>query len=251
MEKEFDKIIEEFKKLNRKGYMKGINNNLYNSAGLTLENQLGKNPDSMFLPDYYGIEVKCTQRFSRYNISLFSLAFDGPDLFESNYLLETYGIRDKVYPEHKKLIVNLKLSRKVLVYDKYYFELKIDYDSKKIFIRIYDNELNFLEDRAFIYFDSLEQRLRVKLRYLALFYASKNVSNDNFYFRYYKLECYKYKGIGAFIKCIEEKAVSVALILRFAKSGKDFGKNKNKSMQFSIRKKSLEELFDQIYYFEN
>lgn len=151
MEKEFEAIIEEFKKLNMKGYIKGINNNLYNSAGLTLENQLGKNSDSMFLPDYNGIEVKCTQRFSRYNISLFSLAFDGPDLFESNYLLETYGIRDKVYPEHKKLIVNLKLSRKVLVYDKYYFELKIDYDSKKIFIRIYDNELNFLEDRAFIF----------------------------------------------------------------------------------------------------
>ena len=251
MEKEFETIIEEFKKINMKGYIKGINNNLYNSAGLTLENQLGKNPDSMFLPDYYGIEVKCTQRFSRYNISLFSLAFDGPDLFESNYLLETYGIRDEMYQEHKKLIVNLKLNRKVFVYDKYYFELKIDYDSKKIFIRIYDNELNFLEDRAFIYFDSLEQRLRVKLRYLALFYASKTVSNDNFYFRYYKLECYKYKGIEAFIKCIEEKDISVALILRFAKSGKDFGKNKNKSMQFSIRKKSLEELFDQIYYFEN
>lgn len=224
MEKEFDKIIEEFKKLNRKGYIKGITNNLCNSAGLTLENQLGKNPDSMFLPDYYGIEVKCTQRFSRYNISLFSLAFDGPNLYESNYLLETYGIRDNVYHEHKKLIVNLKLNRKVLVYDKYYFELRIDYDSKKIFIRIYDNELNFLEDRAFICFDSLDQRLRVKLHHLALFYASKSVSNDKLYFRYYKLEFYKYKGIDSFIKCIEEEEVSVALILRFAKSGKAFFK---------------------------
>ena len=229
MEKEFDKIIEEFKKLNRKGYIKDITNNLCNSAGLTLENQLGKNPDSMFLPDYYGIEVKCTQRFSRYNISLFSLAFDGPNLYESN----------------------LKLDIKVLVYDKYYFELRIDYDNKKIFIRIYDNELNFLEDRAFIYFDSLDQRLRVKLHHLALFYASKNVFNDNLYFRYYKLECYKYKGIDSFIKCIEEEDVSVALILRFAKSGKAFLKNKNKNMLFSIRKNSLESLFNLIYYLEN
>lgn len=251
MEKEFDKIIEEFKKLNMKGYIKGINNNLCNSAGLTLENQLGKNPDSMFLPDYYGIEVKCTQRFSRYNISLFSLAFDGPNLYESNYLLETYGKKDNVYYEHKQLIVNLKINRKVLVYDKYYFELRIDYDSKKIFIRIYDNELNFLEDRAFICFDSLDQRLRVKLHHLALFYASKSVSNDNLYFRYYKLECYKYKGIDSFIKCIEEEEVSVALILRFAKSGKAFLKNKNKNMLFSIRKNSLESLFNLIYYLEN
>ena len=37
MEKEFEKIIEEFKKLNRKGYIKGITNNLCNSAGSILE----------------------------------------------------------------------------------------------------------------------------------------------------------------------------------------------------------------------
>ena len=38
---------------------------------------------------------------------------------------------------------------------KYYFELKMDYDSKKIFIKIYDINMNFIEDSAFIYFDPI------------------------------------------------------------------------------------------------
>ena len=78
MDKNFKSLIFKFKDINKNGYIKGINNNLINSAGLTLENLLNKKADSLFLPDYRDIEIKCTQRFSRYPISLFSLSFDGP-----------------------------------------------------------------------------------------------------------------------------------------------------------------------------
>ena len=44
----------------------------------------------MFFPDYYGIEIKCTTRFSNYPISLFSLAFDGTYLYQMNLLLQKY-----------------------------------------------------------------------------------------------------------------------------------------------------------------
>lgn len=52
MNKDFENIIKKFENLNKKGYIQGINNNLYNSAGLTLEHYLGKEADSMFFPDY-------------------------------------------------------------------------------------------------------------------------------------------------------------------------------------------------------
>ena len=94
MRQEFFKIIEEFLKLNERGYVESISKEK-NSCGLTLEHLLGKEPDSMFFPDYNGVELKTTTRFSRYNINLFSLTFDGPSLFESNYMLETYGKIDK------------------------------------------------------------------------------------------------------------------------------------------------------------
>ena len=48
MNKDFENIIKKFENLNKKGYIQGINNNLYNSAGLTLEHYLGKEADSMF-----------------------------------------------------------------------------------------------------------------------------------------------------------------------------------------------------------
>ncbi len=251
MEKDFKNIIDKFKKLNNLGYIQGINNNLYNSAGLTLENYFDKKPDSLFFPDYEGIEIKCTQRFSRYNISLFSLSFDGPRIFESNYLLENYGKCDTIFENYNKLVVNLKTNQKVLVSDKYYFELKIDYDNKKIFIRIYDENMNFIEDSAFIFFDSLEQRLLIKLNKLALFYASKRKMNNSYFFRYYKLECYTIKNILAFIKCLERGEVKATLLLRFERSEENLGKNRNKNIQFSIRKDSVEKLFDKIYSYEN
>ncbi len=251
MEKEFNDLIEKFKKINKMGYTKGINNNLNNSAGHTLEKCLDKKADSMFFPDYEGIEVKCTQRFSRYNISLFSLSFDGPRLFESNYLLEKYGMNDDIYTNNKKLIVNLKVNKKVLVYDKYYFELKIDYENRKLYIKIYDINMNHLEDSAFILFDSLEKRINVKLNKLALFYASKKVIDNNLFFRYYKLECYKYKDIKRFLKLLEEGDISASLMLRYSRNKGTIGKNKNKNIQFSIKKESVEKLFDKIYSYEN
>ena len=159
MEQEFKKIIDEFIKINKRGYIKSINDQI-NSCGLTLEHLLGKETDSLFLPDYNGVEIKTTTRFSRYNISLFSLSFDGPNLFESNYLLEKYGSVDDEFPNKKKLFVNLKVNEKILVNDKFYFEFKIDYENEKLYIRIYDKNMNFIEDSAFIYFDTLKKELK-------------------------------------------------------------------------------------------
>lgn len=73
-----------------------------------------------------------------------SLTFDGPSLFESNYKLEKYGETDSSSPQKRTLYANLKLNQKVLVNGKYYFELKIDYNDKKIFIKTYDINMNFI-----------------------------------------------------------------------------------------------------------
>lgn len=57
---------------------------------------LNKSPDSMFFPDYQGIEIKCTTGFSRYPISLFSKSFDDPSFFEMNRLINIYWIEDNI-----------------------------------------------------------------------------------------------------------------------------------------------------------
>ena len=249
MKENFDEIIKKYEEINKIGYVQGINNNLYNSAGLTLEHYFEKNADSMFFPDYKGIEIKCTQRFSRYNITLFSLSFDGPSLFESNYLLETYGMSDQVYTDYKKITINLKLNQKVFINNKYYFELRLDDD--KLYINIYDIEMKLIETRAYIYFESIEKRMQIKLNKLALIYASKKKIDDNLYFRYYKIECFQYKGFQSFLQCLKQSIIKVALILRFSRNQNTIGKNKNKNFVFTISKYNLDSLFDRLYRNEN
>lgn len=250
MNTDFKEIIDKFIKINQKGYVLGINNNQINSVGLTLEHLLGKKADSMFFPDYYGIEVKCTSRFSRYNISLFSISFDGPNLFESNYLLEQYGTYDEDYKEKKKLIVNFKINEKVLV-GKYYFELKIDDENEKLFINIYDLNFNLIEKRGYLSFDTLKKRIQIKLSKLALIFASKKKTDDNLFFRYYKIVCLTIKDFNTFLGLLKSSDVKACLMLRFSKSGVDILKNKNKNMCFSIKKKSIYKLFNEVFKYEN
>lgn len=59
-------------------------------------------------------------------------------------MLEKYGETDSSSPQKMTLYANLKLNQKVLVNGKYYFELKIDYNDKEIFIKTYDINLNFI-----------------------------------------------------------------------------------------------------------
>ena len=255
MNSNFKELITKFKKINKMGYVKGVNNNITNSCGLTFESLLNEKPNSSYLPDYKDIEIKTTQRFSRYSIGLFSLKFDGPSEYETNYILEKYGIENLNFNNYKELIVNLKIKEKVLVNDKYYFELTIDYISKKILINIFDLDYKYIESRAFINFDSLNERINTKIQKLALIFGSKKLIDNQLYFRYYQINCYEYKDFPTFLKLIETGDIKLVLMLRFAKSGKNIGqnknKNKNKNIMFRIKKNSISKLYNEIYSYED
>ena len=116
-------------------------NNIANSVGLTFESQLGKKPDSDYLPDYNGIELKCTTRFSRYPISLFSKAFDGPNDFEMNRLLKTYGKKDIQF-EWKFQLFGVVRTRRLTLINSNYFKLEVSREDKKIYLLVYDMDKN-------------------------------------------------------------------------------------------------------------
>lgn len=64
-----------------------------------------------------------------------------------NRLLEKYGKQDTIYKDKKILISNLAVNKKILVNNKYYFEIKLDYCNKKLFLTIYDINKNFIEKK--------------------------------------------------------------------------------------------------------
>lgn len=242
-------IIEKFKSIADKKWIKGINNTT-NSVGLTFESLLEKKPDSMYLPDYYGIEIKCSQRFSRYPINLFSLSFDGPQLYEMNRILELYGKQDVIYKERKQLQGTIKVD----IYERInnnYFKLKIDEDNKKLLIGIYDLNYQLIEENTYIDFKTIKSRLEIKLSDLAIVYASKKTIDDSLYFRYYLITIYKLKSFERFIELLKQNYIHVSIIGRVSRSGIERGRQRNKNLVFSISKENIELLFEKVFEYNS
>ena len=240
-----NKLIEKFIKISKKRWIKGVNNST-NSVGLTFESLIDKSPDSMYFPDYYGIEIKCSQRFSRYPINLFSLAFDGPNLYEMNRLLITYGKKDIKYKDKFQLQGSIHVNKYTQINNNY-FKLKIDKENQKIIVAIYDLDYQLLEEQTYIDFTTIKSRLELKLTNLAVVYASKKKIDNNPYFRYYLIEIYKLKSFETFLELLAKDYIKVSIIGRVSRSGLEESRQRNKNLVFSIAKDQISLLFNKEF----
>lgn len=240
----YEQLLFKFKLISMKGYIKGINVNT-NSAGLTFEQLLGKHPDSSYYPDFRGIEIKCTQRYSRFPISLFSIAFEGPRKYETSYLVDKYGVNDTTYNDHKIIIGTLRLNEKILI-NGYHFKLKYNLFRTKLILCIYEVNGKLVEKKSYISMKTLEKHLLVKLSNLALVYASKKEENGEKYFRYYQMTIYKLKSFAVFKRLLEKQIIRVPIMCRVSRSGELEGEQRNKGLIFQINKDDIDKLFDEV-----
>ena len=231
-----------------KGWIKSVNKGL-GSIGYTFENELGKSPDSLYLPDYYGTEIKCTGRFSRYSITLFTVAFDGPTFPEINRIVDNYGYPDKDYPDKKILFANISCISKTFILSGYYFLLDVSEEEEKIYLCVFNEKRVLIERQSFVYFKSLYDHLMLKLNRLAVIYASKKEIDGEIFFRYYKINLYKVKGFEVFLNLLKRGIIEVSLISRISKSGVDVGRYRNKNLVFKLKKRDVDKLFEEMYYY--
>lgn len=241
-------FIKKFKEISGKNWMPGVNKST-NSVGLTFEKMLDKKADSMFFPDYYGIEIKCSQRYSGYPISLFSLALDGPKFYETNRILEKYGKIDLKYPNRKILTGEVKVNDYSLINGKYFFKLKIDRNTGRIYICIYDINYHLIEKNTYVEFSTIKNRLEIKLHNMALVLASKKIIDNHPHFRYYQINLYKLKSFETFIDLLEKDIIKVKIELRISRSGIEEGRQRNKGLVFQISKEDIDLLFDQTFMY--
>lgn len=241
---EKENLIKEFKKISKKRWIKGIRKD-HGSIGLTFENELNKEPDALFLPDWEGIEIKCTSNYSKYPLYLFTIAFDGPTFPEINRLIDLYGHSDKDYPDKKVLFSKLSHSKFNIVLNKYYFKLQIDED--KLFLLVYDLNYKLIEKKSFVYIKSIKDHLTTKLNDMAIINAYKKNIDNQICFRYHKITLYTLKPFEEFLELLRYGIINVELIARINKSGIDEGKYRNKNLVFSIKKENIEMLFNKEY----
>ena len=239
-------LIDKFKEISNLGYIPSVNNST-GSIGNTFEKALKKNPDSSFFPDFHGIELKTTGRFSNYPVTLFGITFDGPTFPEIFRLIELYGVPDKDYPDKKVIFAKISTKGYIYLYENnYYFMLELDRKEEKLYLSVYDKNDNLIERKSFVYLWSIFNHVRTKLEYLALVHASKKKSDFGTFFRYYKMEVFRFKGYENFLDQIERGTFNVELIARLTKSGKDSSRYRNKGLVFTLKK----ELFDRVFELE-
>ena len=246
---EIMKLINEFKKIAKKGYIKSDVKGT-GAIGLTFEKQLNKKYDDMYFPDYNGIEIKCTGRFSNYPISLFSVAFEGPTFPEINRILEKYGYSDKTYKDKKVIFANLNTTKPELVNKKYYFKLDISEEDKKLYLCVYDLNLNLIERESYIYLDTLYTHLKLKLSKLAIINASIKKEPESTSFRYYKIRIYNLISKEKFLLGLKKRMIYARLIARTVKSGSQEGRVKSKNLLFLLDKQYIEKIYDKIYSYD-
>ena len=247
MDKNSEKLVETFHTIAKKGYIQGVSKS-WGNIGLTFEKELGKSPDSKYDPDYEDIEIKCSSRFSRYPLYLFTIAFDGPSENEILRLAEIYGHYDNDYKDKKVLFE--KVSNKIIEGKKYNFMLEVNRFQQKIYLAIYDEFGTLIEKQTYIRFDTLKKHLQTKLEKIAYVKASKKKIDDLDYYRYYSIFLYHLKNFDTFLNLIDRNGLEISVISRISKSGVDEGRYRNKNVVFSIRKENIFRLFDCYYQYD-
>lgn len=247
MNESFENLIKQFNKIAKKRWIPSISNS-FGSIGLTFENELGKKADSMYFPDFQNIEIKCTSRFSRYPLFLFTVAFDGPTFPEIDRIVEKYGYPDKDFPNKKVLFETINCKTLHYVNNKFKFKLEINNENEKLYLCVYDLNDELIERSSFVYLSTLYHHIMLKLKYLAIIHASQKKDNNNTFFRYYQLDIYELISFDKFIDLLKDGKIDVDIISRMNKSGVDKGRYRNKNLVFKIKKHRIEQLFKPIYH---
>ena len=247
--KQYDNLLKNFKEISRKKWIKSVNHN-HGGVGVTFEQELNKKSDALFFPDYEGIELKCTTRYSNYPLYLFTLAFDGPTFPEIERLVDLYGYPDADFLDKKVLFTKLSVRQSYVVNMKYKFKLELNKEKDKLYLKVLDIDNNLIEMKSFVYLKSIYDHLMIKLNKLAIIKAYKKKIKGEDYFRYYRISIYELYSFDKFIDLLESGYIIVDLVARLNKSGVDKGRYRNKNLVFSIRKTDVDKLFNMVYEYD-
>lgn len=157
-----------------------------------------------------------------------------------------YGYFDYDTADDKKINVEFYCSKNVLICNRYFFNLEINREEKRIYLIIRDLDLNIIDKGTYWFFDELETKLKEKLQYLGFIHAACKKDDNYEYLKYFKLECYIYKDFNTFLDLIEKNIISVSFTTAPIKFGPQLGKNRA-SCYFRIGKFDLNKLFTLDY----
>lgn len=235
-------LKEKFEFIRKKGYIKGIYNNL-SSIGRTFERELNLPENEFCVPDYYGIEIKTRRAYSKSAITLFNAVPDGEDLFEVERLKETYGYPYKKDKRYKVLYIEAFGDRLNYAGVKFQYKIDVDKQEEKVYLCVCNRYDELLERKVYWSFDYLKSKIILKLKYLAIVNAWTNTIENWNYFKYYKINFFKLRNFEKFVELLEKGYIKLVFKVGIYTSEKYYGNTYDHGCGFTIKDEDVCKLF--------
>lgn len=241
MKNNIKKLQTEIYKIQCKNWIKNTAKGT-SSAGKILENLLSKEDDNLIIADYYGIELKTKLINSEPYISLFSMVPDNRPLIIKE-ILDKYGWpsrKDRRYKVFFGKITGDKFSKIGLFNE---FKLEIDRDHQVVWLLVRNIYLGKINKTISWSFEQLENRLKMKLSYLAIIPVKKRLYSNEIYYKYHNPKIYKFKDFYTFLELLRTGVIRINMKISFYTSEEKYGEIQDKGTAFEIQDKDIEKLF--------
>lgn len=215
------------------------------AGGITLESLLDKDVENFELPDYNGVELKTKYSKKETYITLFSATPDSY-LFEIKRLQKEYGYPDKQLPQFNIFNLAVYGNYKVKLND-HYFKLYVDYNNKKVVLRIYDKDFRIVDELVSWSFDILKEKLERKLKYLVIIHADRKFEHNQVLFKYKNIKFYELTSFERFLWLIENGMIKIVFRVSVYKGNYRYGEVYDHGTAFSIDEKYISRLFNSVH----
>lgn len=218
-------------------------NNKFTNVGILFEKKLGLESNSFSVADINGIELKVLKKDSIFPITLFNCTCDGPNFFELNRLVNSFGVLDYTY-NTKILYIDLYCNKYSSWGKNLKMKLQIDYKKEMIYIIVAHSNGKIIEKRAYWNFSTLEQLLNRKLKVVCLCSYVIRYANNSRYCKFCNYEFIQFINFEKFLNSLENGYIFVGIKYGIYKRGPKEGKSYNHGTAFRIKKNALFEIFE-------
>lgn len=236
-------LRKKFLEIRKMEYVKSVRGG-NTGVGATFESLLGKNEDTLEMPDFKEIEIKTRRSYSKSLITLFNAVPVGNTDYEVKRLRDTYGYRDIYDKDLKRINTVVAADEMIKVGIFYYFQLKVDRARERLILCVYDWNRVCIDESTYWDFEVLKEKLFRKLNILALVKAWPNKINGVDYFKYYKMNIYILRDFDSFLSALEEGVIKVSIKIGNHYDEARYGMVRSHGIGFAIAEADLDKVFE-------
>ena len=217
-------------------------NNNSNEFGLLMEKMLGLSNNSLPIADYNSFEIKCMKQESKYALKLFSLNISYIDSNDNNYLIKNfYTLKgNKMSFNH-----SFFATKYTKIGKNNYGKLLIDFNSKKIILKIYDSNYKCIHDTSYWDVNELYKRINSKLTKIVFIEYYTKFRDKKKYYYLNSIDFLQLKSVDTFIELLKSGKIFINTSIT-STNNKNIDIIKNHGFGFMIDYSNINCLYDSI-----